>query len=117
MIDSVIEKGMIPVLLGNKSDNDNYWSKINIDKGCINYIDRLSLKDSVSMLNQCDYFLSNDTGLYHVAGALKKRGLVMWYKTDFTKNKCLFDKIEHCINKNGDEAIYKKAIDNYIGNS
>ena len=114
MIDSVIDRGNIPVLLGNKSDNDNYWSKIQIDDRAINYIDKLSLKDSVSILNQTDLFLSNDTGLYHVAGALKKNGLVMWYKTDHIKNKCIFEGIEHCINYEGDDKVYMDSIKDFL---
>ena len=68
----------------------------------------------MSILRQCDSFISNDTGLYHVAGALKKSGLVLWKKTNFIKNKSPYEGIRHCVNPKGDVALYKKNIDLFI---
>ncbi len=98
IIESILAHGMVPVLLGNKHDYNKFWSKNNTEH-CVNYIGKLSLKDSVSILQQCDCFVSNDTGLYHVAGALQKPGLVMWRLTNSIKNRSTFDGIQHFVNK------------------
>jgi ADP-heptose:LPS heptosyltransferase len=116
IIDCLCARNMIPVLLGTKKDYINYWKYNNIDK-CKNYIDKLSLKDSVSILAQCQYFISNDTGLYHVAGALKKPGLVIWRRTDPIKNKTPFNEIIHVVNREGDIKISKRKIENYINHA
>lgn len=113
MIDSVFSKGYVPVLLGNNKDNKNYW-KLNDISRTVNYLGKLSLKDSVSILSQCDAFISNDTGLYHVAGSFKKRGLVLWHDTNFIKNKAIFMGIEHCISKDCDFKVYRKSIDSFL---
>ena len=85
--------GYTPVLLGSKSDLQ-FWKKVNRNK-CIDYIAKLSLKESVSVLSQCDFFLSNDTGLYHVAGALSVPGIVVWKGTDRWKNLSPCDLLTH----------------------
>jgi len=113
MIDKVIERGHIPVLLGSAADNKHFWHENNTD-GCVNYLGQISLRESVSILNQCDFFVSNDTGLYHVAGALEKNGLVMWYKTDITKNMCLFNGIEHIQSIKRNKDVYEESLDRFL---
>jgi ADP-heptose:LPS heptosyltransferase len=109
ILNIVISEGYTPFLLGNSVDNKRFWNKINISHPSIkNYIGRLNIKDSVSLLNQCDAFISNDTGLYHVAGALEKRGLVFWGTTDFYKNRTNFSGIKRV------KMIEVKSYRNYI---
>ena len=113
LLSFLLKKNCIPVLLGSKGDSDKYWVKNNLSNSRIlNYIGKLTLKESVGVLNSCDCFISNDTGLYHVAGALKKKGLVLWKKTSFHKNKSFFSDIEYCLNPER----YKEDIEIFINN-
>lgn len=113
IIDKVLTYGYVPVLLGSSGDFKSYWSMNNLE-ACINYLGELNLRQSVSVLDQCDYFISNDTGLYHVAGALKKPGLVLWHKTNMEKNMCLFGGINHI--QSGIRSInkYSLAVDSFL---
>lgn len=113
IIDEIKNSGNIPVILGNKVDIGHYWKSNNLED-TLNFLTKLSLRDSVSILYQCDYFISNDTGLYHVAAAFEKEGLVLWRNTNFIKNKEMFSGIKHCISKEGQFKCYKKAIDESI---
>ncbi len=110
IIDRLGEEGIRIILLGTSSDYKYYWSQNNL-KNVENFLGKYSLNDSVGILRQCNGFISNDTGLYHVASALKVGGLVLWKKTRSGKNKSPFEGIEHCISKQGDFNIYKKSID------
>lgn len=113
IIDRLLEKDVRVVLLGSKGDNDKYWNVNNL-KGVENLLGKYSLPESVSILRQCDNFISNDTGLYHVAGAFKKKGLVLWKKTNFIKNKSPYGGIKHCVNPKGDVGLYKNYIDMFL---
>lgn len=44
------------------------------------------LRRKLAILNGAEWVISNDTGLYHVAGALKKKGFILWKNTPFVKN-------------------------------
>lgn len=113
MVNLVKKKGYIPVILGNKSDWKNYWRPIDLS-GCWNFVNQLSLKDSISVLSQCDAFISNDTGLYHVAAAYKVPGLVLWYQTDHVKNRSPWKGVKHCLSKTRDRKVYKAAIRKFL---
>ena len=113
VIDKVLAKGYVPVILGSNSDVKRYWSANNLNN-CVNYLGKLYLRESVSVLNQCDFFISNDTGLYHAAGALEKSGLVMWHQTNLVKNRCVFDDIECSVSKDRNLKVYCKAVDNFL---
>jgi len=113
IINSIISREYIPVLLGSKRDHRVYWNRNKLQK-CLNYLGKLSLKDSVSLLGQCDGFISNDTGLYHVAGALDMKGLVLWKKTDAIRSRSTCPKISHAVCRNGAFITYKRYIDNFL---
>lgn len=114
IIDKIINNNFNVVLLGNKKDYCNYWIKNNLKNIKYNFLNKLSLRETIGVLNQCDYFISNDTGLYHAAAALKIPGLVLWKQTNFIKNKELFEEITHCINKENDFKKFKKHIDSFL---
>jgi len=62
IIDTIIKIGHVPVILGDRQDNNRFWSKINLtNPSIINYLGNLSIGESVSILSQCDIFISNDT--------------------------------------------------------
>ncbi|MFW6130612.1 MAG: glycosyltransferase family 9 protein [Atribacterota bacterium] len=110
IINKLLEEGFIPVIIGNKSDKKRFWFDINLEK-CINLLGKLNIKKSVDVFNSCDYFISNDTGFYHIGAALKKTGMILWKKTNMKKNMELSDKLLHCKNNTGEFSIYKKFID------
>lgn len=110
IIDRLVEEGIRVILLGTKSDYKCYWSQNDL-KNVENFLGKYGIVDSVGILRQCDSFISNDTGFYHVASALEIKGLVLWKKTRFGKNKSPFKGIDHCVNKAGEFDIYKKHVD------
>ena len=53
------------------------------------------IRKSLGALSHSDLIISNDTGMYHAAGALNKKIFVLWKDTNFNKNKspgkkCIF---------------------------
>lgn len=113
MVDAVKKEGYVPVILGNQSDRKLFWKKCNL-KGCVNYLGKLSLKDSISILSQCDYFMSNDTGLYHAAAALKIPGLTIWRYTNQNKNRAVFKGIIYSQNTGANLDKDKSGIDAFM---
>jgi ADP-heptose:LPS heptosyltransferase len=114
VLDSLVSRGFEPVLLGSKSDMAHFWSKVNIPDSVLNMAGKLKLSESVGALNCCKFFISNDSGLYHVASALQKPGLVLWYRTPFNRNKAPFAGIEHFVNKEGHADLYNSAVDKFL---
>lgn len=115
LVKEVLDRGRIPVILGNKKDYKLYWKHINLsDERIINYLFKLSMRDSVSILSQCDNFISNDTGLCHVACALKMNGLVLWNKTSHLKNAPSYSGVTQFFGKNLPAEDYNKAIVSYL---
>jgi len=111
--------GFIPVILGDRRDWKRFWRKIQIPSQAINYVNQLSIRESVGVLNQCEGFISNDTGLSHIASALKKRGVILWNATDIYKNKVSYGRItrtcsmEHRSARR-QEKVYNKAVDKFL---
>jgi len=113
ILDAVISSGCVPVLLGDNKDHERFWKRIDISHpSIINHIGKLDIKDSASVLSQCDRFVSNDTGLTHIAGALKVRGLIFWGTTDFYKNATLFRGIAKVYMKN--VSSFKTCVRDYL---
>jgi len=52
----------------------------------------LNIHDTISLLNGCRMVLSNDTGIYHLASAMGKSGVVVFTFTNTTKN---YDPVFH----------------------
>lgn len=112
VIENILKSGMTPVLIGTQKDFDWYWINNDISD-CINYIGKLSLRKSVCILSQCDAFISNDTGLYHVAGGLGMDGLVLWKRTDSVKNMTTCKKIIHCKSPKADHGVFEPFVKNF----
>jgi hypothetical protein len=113
IVHSVLRRGAVPVVLGTAYDFESFWRNVDLS-ACLNFLGRLSLRDTVSVLAQCDHFVSNDTGLYHVAGALNKPGLVLWYETDMVKNRSTCAKIRHAKGTPDNPSDYIGAIDDFL---
>jgi ADP-heptose:LPS heptosyltransferase len=46
-----------------------------------NYCGKLNIQQSASVISQCDYVISGDTGMMHIAAALNKKILMVWGST------------------------------------
>jgi ADP-heptose:LPS heptosyltransferase len=110
MIDAIINAGMNPVLIGNRSDRDHFWSKVNTSRVENNFLSTLTLRESIGVLAECDGFISNDTGLYHAAGAMHMHGIVLWEKTNFIRLRSPCAKIQHSRSTES----HRENIDNFL---
>ena len=68
------------------------------------------IRKSLGALYHSDLIISNDTGMYHAAGALNKKIFVLWKDTNFNKNKSPGKKCIFSQNKAWWED-YRKMID------
>jgi len=73
IIQSIIDVNMRPLVFGTDADRERYWQGIDCDNTF-----GMNLRDAVSLLNQCDAFVGNDTGLSHAAQALGLQGIVLF---------------------------------------
>ena len=70
------------VLLGGKDDVDNANEIINnCKREIINFCGKLNINESASVLQQSTIVISHDTGLMHIASALKKDIISIWGNT------------------------------------
>ena len=79
IIDLIIKIGLNPLIIANKDDMLHFWNKT---KNSNLYLVNSELRDTLSILKQCDAFISNDTGLSHAAQALGLRGIVLFKQTN-----------------------------------
>lgn len=90
MIDAVCEAGATPVIIGNSADYVRFWNgcdvyRKGVETGALGNVN-MSLRRAVGIMQKCDAFISNATGLYHVGAASGMAGLVLWKDCDFEKN-------------------------------
>ncbi len=70
------------VLLGGKGDIENAEIVVNAIGGDItNLVGKLSLNETAAIIKYCDKVLTPDTGLMHIAAAMKKEILSVWGNT------------------------------------
>lgn len=82
--------GVYPVLFGGPDDQgavDNIVSHLDWDVS--NYVNQLSITETASAIANCDAFISNDSGLMHLAAALEVPVIALFGSTNVTKNKPL----------------------------
>lgn len=81
----LIAKINLPILLlGGKEDEATGNELVNefaASKTIINTAGSLNLNQSASVVQQCKYIYAHDTGLMHIAAALKKRIVSIWGNT------------------------------------
>lgn len=81
----LIEKISLPVLLlGGKEDTsmgDLLVNQFSNSKNILNACGKYNLNQSASLVEQSRYLYSHDTGLMHIAAALKKRVVSIWGNT------------------------------------
>jgi len=113
ILKSLIKRGYNPVILGTESDHKMFWSNIDMT-GCINMLGKTKLFQAVRILNDCKFFISNDTCLYHFASGLQKKGLVFWRETSYKLDGNPFDKdfVQHY--QSEDITTYKAVVDKFL---
>lgn len=89
VIDLLIEKEYNVVLVGGEEDIGTEWNP-----KATNYINKLSLKETASIIKQADYFISGDSGIMHVACTVGTKGLALFGPTSLIKNSPRFGNIE-----------------------
>ena len=83
IIEIVKNQNYTVVLLGGKEDFENgekITSQFN-DTQCINLCGKLNLNQSAFVVQQSLALITHDTGLMHIAAALKKKVLAIWGNT------------------------------------
>ena len=70
------------LLLGGKEDTEiGKQVKLALGEKVINTCGKYNLNQSASIINQAEYVISHDTGLMHIAAALKKKVISIWGNT------------------------------------
>ncbi len=99
MVDAVCEAGATPVIIGNAADDVKYWRHCDINTEIIESTalahPDITLRRTVGIMQKCDAFITNATGLAHVGAASGMTGLVLWRDCDFEKNVMPSRHIEH----------------------
>lgn len=72
VVDRLIEDFSVPVILLGSSDDRHSADQVqqSSKNRLINLAGETNLKEAISLIARCDLFISNDSGLMHVAGAL-----------------------------------------------
>ena len=55
-----------------------------VGDACINLCGKTSLREAISLIDQCRLFITNDSGLMHVAAALNIPQIAIFGSTDHT---------------------------------
>ncbi|MDC0534896.1 lipopolysaccharide heptosyltransferase II [Francisellaceae bacterium] len=84
LADKLIELGFQIWLFGGPNDKNttqdiiDHSSHDNKQINIVDFAGKTSLVDAVNIMDCCDYIISNDTGLMHIANALCKKTLVIY---------------------------------------
>jgi heptosyltransferase-2 len=84
LADKLIEDGFNIWLFGGPNDKKTTQEIFDNSKhpdkqfGIIDFAGKTSLVDAVNIMDFCEYVISNDTGLMHIANALSKKTLVIY---------------------------------------
>jgi len=116
VIDALIERDFTPVILGTKIDHERFWSKINLDK-CVVLLGKTKFYEAVRAINECIFFVSNDTGLYHHASMMQKPGFVFWSDTHYFLEGNPFDKDYVFHHQGSDKSKYIEAFRSFLDNN
>lgn len=83
IVDICNQQKLPVVLIGGKEDADNgaYIAASTQNNEVVNLCGMLSLNQSAWALQQSEYVISHDTGMMHIAAALKKRIFAIWGNT------------------------------------
>jgi len=82
LIEELMSLGFIVFNFGTEKE------KINIeDEKLIDYAGSLGLQDTINLMEVCDYFIANDSGLMHIVDALEIPLIALFGPTLITKNR------------------------------
>jgi len=76
------------------SDNLKRYHDFKWSSSIWSFMGSLSLSDSAGVLNRCDFVIANDSGVYHMADALERPGIVLIGPTAAPKNLPVNDTME-----------------------
>jgi ADP-heptose:LPS heptosyltransferase len=68
-----------------------------IDHPAVTPFTDMPIQETAALINQCDLFLSNDSGLMHIAAALRKRQIAVFTATDHKKSGPYYNPRAHVI--------------------
>ena len=80
-------KGMQIVLFGGAGEEpiaDEILSNVSFNVS--SFVGKLTIRETIATIGNCNYFLSNDSGLMHVAAAMKVPQIALFGDTDIKKN-------------------------------
>lgn len=99
------------IFIGGEKEREQIFKMNNWiqNKGYV-YIN--NIEKSIALVYKCTFMISNDTGMYHVAGSFNKHIFVLWKNTSLSKNKspgknCFYSKKENWYND------FKNFLKNY----
>lgn len=90
LVDLLVEHKYNVVLVGGPHD-------LKIDKwnpNVIDYINKLSIRETAAVIAQSDFFISGDSGLMHMACAVRTEGIAIFGPTSLKKNRPFCGKIK-----------------------
>jgi ADP-heptose:LPS heptosyltransferase len=74
------------VFIGSQSDYESFICRMK-NWAPVSTLILDDIRKSLGAIEHSDFLVSNDTGMYHAAGALNKEVFVLWKHTNFIKNK------------------------------
>ena len=77
LFESCKDRDFVFVLIGGK-DAADAAKAIEKRDNVLNYINRLTLKESICLIEECDCYLGSNTGLMHIATALNKPCITLY---------------------------------------
>jgi ADP-heptose:LPS heptosyltransferase len=78
LLEKLKNDGYILLLFGTIKQNDEIFDK--------SYIGKTSLRECISLMNECDLYLGVDTGLFHIMAALNKPQVVFFRNCGCSNN-------------------------------
>lgn len=101
MVDAVCEQGATPVVIGNIPDLASFWRHTDIFRKDVEFgalgNEDISLRRAVGIMQKCDGFITNATGMAHVGAASGMNGLVLWKHCNFEKNAMPSKWVKHAM--------------------
>lgn len=113
IIQSLLKNNYKPIILGTYQDKERFWKEIDLE-GCVDLLGKTKLNEAVDIISGCQFFVSNDTCLYHFSSILKKKGIVFWRETSHSLDGNPFDTDYIFHFKNEDPNQYYKAFDYFL---
>ena len=101
------------LFLGSESEINlgNKLAQLVPESNYINLIGKTSITETVALIKQCDFFISNDTGLTHIASAVGTEGLAIFGPSSTIKNHPLNTNIKMLYSSDCDKQLNQMCND------